>query len=128
MMKVGAMILAAAAVAFGDVTPRASTFNPRRIAEERSFDAPNLWLVSAGGRYIATQTGADAFGLIDTSTGKDVGAFGDHGGMGRHDGNWGQSDRLLATAGSDGTVKVWDATTRKEVVSIAGRDAHAGYT
>ncbi|HZL71705.1 MAG TPA: hypothetical protein VFC86_04545 [Planctomycetota bacterium] len=124
-MKTGAMVLAVVAFALGDVTPKSNAFNPRGLREERTFAAPGLWLLSPGGKYVATSTGGDSFGLIESATGRDLGAFGDHGGAGRHDGNWGASDRFLATTGSDGTVKVWDATTRKEVGSMK---PHSGFT
>lgn len=123
------MILAAIAVAIGDVTPRFGNFNPKRLVEERSFAAPGLWLLSAGGKYIASNKDGDSFNLIETSTGKDLGSFGGHGGAGRHDWNWGQSDRILATTAGDGAVKVWDATTRKEIASFTGdQQPHSGYT
>jgi WD40 repeat protein len=124
-MKAGAIVLAAIAVALGDVTPRASWFNPKRLREERSFAAPRAWLMSAGGRFIATTTGDDSFGIIDVASGRDLGAFGAHKNAAMHDGNWGGSDRYLATCDeSDAAVKVWDATTRKEVLSIS---PHPGY-
>ena len=124
-MKSAAILLSALASVLGDVTPRSSAFDPRRLVEERSISAGSLWLVSPGGRYIATATGADSFGLIDTATGRDVGQVGEHAGTVRHDGNWGQSDRFLATAGNDGTVKVWDAQARKEIASLT---PHEGFT
>lgn len=124
-MKPAAILLSALAFLAADVTPRSSSFDPRRLREERSFAAPGLWLLGAGGKFIATGSGRDAFGLIDATTGRDFGIVGDHGGQGRHDGNWGQSDRILATTSDAGLVKVWDATTRKELLSI---EPHAVYT
>jgi WD40 repeat protein len=123
-MKSGAMVLAVLAVLLGDVSPKSGTFNPKRLAKERDFAAPGLWLMSPGGRFITTATGIDSFGLIDATTGRELGRLGDHTG-GRHDGNWGRSDRILATTSNDGAVKVWDAITRKEVASLR---PHAGYT
>ncbi len=125
-MKAAAILLSALAVTLGDVTPRSSSFNPRRLGEERSFAAGGLWLVGPGGRYIATATGTDSFGLIDVATGRDLGAVGEHTGTVRHDGNWGQSERILATCAMDGSVKVWDATTRKEIAEF--KSPHPGYT
>ena len=124
-MKSAAILLSALVAVFGDVTPRSNTFDPKRLVEERSFSAASLWLVSPGGKYIATATGADSFGLIDATTGRDLGEVGEHAGTVRHDGNFGQSDRFLAIAGNDGTVKVWDATTRKEIASL---QPHEGFT
>src|SRR5262245_49071419 len=123
-MKTAAILLSGLALAFGDVTPRSSSFNPKRLGEERSFSAPGLWLVSPGGRFIATATDDTGFGLIEAATGRDFGTVGSHEG-GRHDGNWGQSDRILATTGEDGIVKAWDAGSRKEIASFK---PHAGYT
>lgn len=123
-MKAAAILLAASTVLVADITPKAGTFNPKRLSLERSFSAPGLWLFAPGGKYIATATGINSFGLIDVATGKDLGVLGDHP-LGRHDGNFGQSDRILATTSNDGEVKVWDATTRKEIGSFK---PHAGYT
>jgi len=124
-MKTAAILLSGLALAFGDVTPRSSSFNPKRLGEERSFSAPGLWLVSPGGRFIATSLDETTFGLIDAATGRDLGTVGKHESGGRHDGNWGQSDRILATTSGDGEVKVWDAVARKEIASFK---PHAGYT
>lgn len=123
-MKLGATVLAVLAVLLADVSPKSGTFNPKRLAKERDFAAPGFWLVSPGGRFITTATG-DSFGLIDATNGRDFGKLGDHVG-GRHDGNWGRSDRILATTSNDGAVKVWDATTQKEIASL--RPHAPGYT
>lgn len=125
-MKSAAILLAVLAAAAADVSPRASSFNPKRLVEERSFAAPNLWLVAPGGKYVATAIGGDSFGVIDVATGRDAGQIGDSGGGGRHDGNFGQSDRYLATTANDGPVRVWDAASRKEVASF--KLPHPGYT
>jgi len=114
-----------AALVLADVTPRTSTFDPRRLAEERSFAVPETWLVGAGGKYIATETGAGSIGLIDATTGRNLGVIDELGGPSRHDWNWGQSDRILAITAHDGNVKVWDATTRKEIASLK---PHEGMT
>lgn len=124
-MKTAAILLSGLALAFGDVTPRSSAFNPKRLGEERSFSAPLLWLLSPGGKYVATAIDDTGFGLMETATGRDLGSVGSHDKGGRHDGNWGQSDRIFATTSGDGEVKVWDAATRKE---IAAFKPHAGYT
>jgi WD40 repeat protein len=117
--------LAVLLAAFGpDVTPRLSPFYPRRLVEERTFDAPGLWLMAPGGKVIATAMGGDSFGLIDVATGRNF-ELGDHKPGGRHDGNFGQSERYLATTANDGPVKVWDAVTRKEIASFK---PHGGYT
>ena len=126
-MKLAAILLSTLAFIVGDVTPRSGSFNPKRLAQVRSFPAPGLWLLAPGGKFIATMTGGDGVGLIDATTGRDLGVLGDHGGSVRHDGNWGQSDRILATTASNGSVKVWDAVTRKEIGSIK-TPPHDGFT
>ena len=127
-MKTAALLLAAAALAATDISPKSGTFNPKRLQQERSFAAPGLWLFAPGGKYVATATGIDGFGLIDVVTGKDLGSIGNHPG-GRHDGNFGQNDHILATTSNDGEVRVWDATTRKEIASFVGdKQPHPGYT
>lgn len=120
-----ARLLILAALLLPDVTPRSSNFDPRRLVEERSIVVPETWLMGAGGKFIVTETGAGAVGLIDAANGRDLGQIGDHGGAGRHDWNWGQSDRVIASTASDGTVRAWDATTRKEIASLR---PHAGMT
>jgi WD40 repeat protein len=117
-MKFAAILLSGLAIAALDATPRGGTFNPKGLAEERTFPAPNAWLFSAGGRFIATEIDESAFGLIDTATGRDFGQLGKHP-RARHDGNFGQSDRVLATTGNNGDVKVFDALSRKELLSLA---------
>ena len=123
-MKAPAILLSAFLVA-ADATPRSVTFAPNRLALERSFPAPGLWLMAPGGRYIATETGGDSFGLLDAAAGRDLGVWGGHEGAARHDGNWGLSGRFLATCGMDGSVRVWDAATKKQVAIFS---PHAGYT
>jgi WD40 repeat protein len=127
-MKAAAILLPVLAALVADVTPRSSNFHPKRLVEERSFAAPGLWLVAPGGKFIATATGGDSVGLIDVATGRDLGVLGDHDNGGRHDGNFGQSDHILATTANDGTVKVWDAATRKEIATFKDPFPHAGYT
>ena len=123
-MKIAAILLSGLALASADATPRGGTFNPRILAEERSFPAPDAWLFSAGGRFIATEIGDTDFGLIDTATGKkDAEPLGKHR-RARHDGNFGQSDHILATTGNDGDVKVFNAISRKELFTIR---PHPGY-
>jgi hypothetical protein len=120
-----ARLLILAALLLPDVTPRSSTFDPRRLVEERSFAVPESWLMGAGGRFIVTETEAGELGLIDAATGRNLGPIGDASAAGRHDWNWGQSDRVIATTSNDGTVRAFDATTRKEIASLR---PHAGMT
>jgi WD40 repeat protein len=35
---------------------------------------------------------------------------------------WNQDDRRLATAGADGTIKVWDPSDGTEVLTLAGHN------
>ena len=124
-MKFVALVFAALVSLAPDVSPRSSSFHPKRLSEERSISAAGLWLIAPGGKFIATAAGGDSVGLIEVATGNDLGVLGEHSG-GRHDGNFGQSDRILATTANDGPVKVWDATTRKEIASF--KSPHPGYT
>ena len=124
-MKTAALLFSALAALAGDVTPHSSSVHPKRLAEERSFPAPGLWLISPGGKFIATEGPGDSFGLIDGATGRDLGRMGDAMAGGRHDGNWGQSGRFIAITSNDGSVRVWDATTRKETASMR---PHEGVT
>ena len=124
-MKTAAILLSSLTLAFGDVTPRSSSLNPKSLGVERSFSAPLLGNISPGGKYVATAIDETGFGLIDSATGRDLGILGSHDTGGRHDGNWGQSDRILATTSGDGIVKVWDAVARKEIGSFK---PHEGYT
>ncbi|HEY3226790.1 MAG TPA: hypothetical protein VGK61_07345 [Planctomycetota bacterium] len=124
-MKFTAILFAAAGVLFGDVTPRSNSLDPRRLVELRSYPAPGVWLVGSGGRFIATDTGGEEIGLLDAATGRDAGPLAGHGGSGRHDGNWSADGRTFASASNDGSVKVWDAVTRKEIASFT---PHTGYT
>lgn len=124
-MKTAAILFAAAGVLLGDVTPRSNALDPRHLVELRSYPTPGLWLVGSGGRFIATDSGAEEIGLLDAATGRDAGSLGGSGGSGRHDGNWGADGRTFASASNDGTVKVWDAATRKELASLT---PHTGYT
>ncbi|HTF56029.1 MAG TPA: hypothetical protein VK661_02070 [Planctomycetota bacterium] len=124
-MKSAAILFAAGWFLFGDVTPRSNSLDPRHLVELRSYPAPGLWLVGSGGRFIATDTGGDDIGLLDAATGRDLGPLTGSGGSGRHDGNWGADGRTFASASNDGTVKVWDAATRKELASLT---PHTGYT
>jgi WD40 repeat protein len=126
-MKAAAILLPVLAALAADVTPKSSAFNPRRLGEERSFAVTGLWLIAPGGKFIATEAGADGVGIVDVKTGLDMGVIGDHDGGGRHDGNFGQSDRILATTSNGGLVKVWDAATRKEIATFK-EPPHPGYT
>jgi len=124
-MKSAAILFAVVCVLFGDVTPRSNSLDPRRLVELRSYPAPGLWLVGSGGRFIAVDSGGDDIGLLDAATGREAGQLGGPGGSGRHDGNWGADGRTFASASNDGSVKVWDAVTKKELVSLT---PHTGYT
>jgi WD40 repeat protein len=125
MRLIAILFAAAASLSLPDATPKEGHFEPRGLAELRSFAAPGVWLVGPGGRFIATNAGNDEIGLIDVATGHELGLLGGHAPTGKHDGNWSANGRILASAGDDTSVKVWDAVTRREINSFT---PHAGYT
>jgi len=124
-MRPIAILFAAASLALADATPKSGQFEPKGLVELRSFVVSNVWLLGPGGRYIATSTGNDEIGLFDVATGRDLGLLGGHAPTGKHDGNWSLNGRILASAGDDTSVKVWDAVGRKEIASFT---PHAVFT
>jgi len=124
MMRTAAMVLAAAGLALADVAPKDDRTDCRRMGQISAVVADGLWLPSPGGRYVAYYQEND-IKILNAATGKEIGTLQGNGDGGIQDGGWCANGRLLATAGYDAVVKVWDVQTLKEVASIS---AHAGYT
>ena len=61
--------------------------------------------------------------LIDTQDGKEIQALNGHTGL-IHDSGWSRDGRLIATAGYDAAVHVWDVSTGKSLLRVY---PHAGY-
>src|SRR5262249_7390325 len=78
--------------------------------------------LSPGGQAFAV-FGATVVRLVDTVEGREIQTLNGHTGL-IHDSGWSRDGRLIATAGYDAAVRVWDATTGKSRPPIY---PHAGY-
>jgi WD40 repeat protein/uncharacterized caspase-like protein len=61
--------------------------------------------------------------LFDVATGREVGAIKGHG-KGVTDVAFNRDGKLLASGGTDNTIKIWDVTTKSEVRTLAGHTAN----
>jgi hypothetical protein len=116
-----ALVLALAVPAGADTSPPRRGVDYHRFVELERVGAWGAWYIAPGGRFVANQSGADV-ALIDVATGREHGSLKGHA-AGVHDAGFSSNGKLVATAGQDATVKVWDLATLKELRSI---DAHAG--
>ncbi|MBI4563538.1 MAG: hypothetical protein HY716_02460 [Planctomycetes bacterium] len=114
MLSFSAGLLFALSVA-ADITPGGAAIDARRFVEVGSAPAAAPWLPGAG-RYACARKGNEVE-VIDTRTGATTGSLSGHAG-GIHDGGWSANGKILATSGSDGSVKVWDVASLEELASI----------
>lgn len=115
-------LLTLTTLAWADTSPRTENIDPTRFTLLRSFAAPHASILSPAGQFLLAYNGNNST-LVDLRAGREAGELAGHT-ANIHDGHFSLDGKLVATAGYDGTVRIWDTAARKELRSIAG---HAGY-
>jgi len=125
-MRITPLLLFAVCLpAVADTSGRTITVDPRKFTELYTYRPPRVtWQITGGGKYLLSKGPGNSIGVVDVATGKDLGLLKGHTGN-LHDAGYSRDGRFLATAGYDGTSKVWDLQAMKEVASV---NAHAGYS
>jgi WD40 repeat protein len=90
----------------------------------RSFGPVRASSLSPAGDRVAVYSG-NAVKLVDVREGKEVFILSGHTAQ-IHDSGWSRDGRILATSGYDGTVRIWQVATGRELARL--QSPHAGYT
>lgn len=106
-----------------DVSPREELVDPRRFTLLRSFASSHASILSPSGQYLLSYTGNTPT-LVDLRTGRELGRLEGHTGP-IHDGHFSEDGRVVCTAGMDGTVRLWETATLRELHSLSAHDGYA---
>ena len=117
-------LLALPLAAFADTSGRRRSIDVGRFVEVADYDPGRRpWMVSPDGRSFITRVGGDV-GVYEAATGRELGILRGHADK-LHDAGWSRNGRFLATAGYDGTARVWNLQTLKPLAAVR---AHDGYS
>jgi WD40 repeat protein len=121
ILKGDPYLLGLAAVGLrADTSPCFDAFDPKRIAVLAQHAPGNVFAV--GAKYAALSDNGEVK-ILDPLSGDEKFAFPGHAGE-IHDGEFDRSGLLLATSGSDGSVKIWDLLHGREIRTLR---PHPGY-
>jgi WD40 repeat protein len=126
-MKTRAALVAILAVlgaqgARADSSRRREIVDLTRLELLRSIGKGYTHSLAPGGQAFAVFD-ANVVRLIDTGDGKEIQTLNGHAGL-IHDSGWSRDGRLIATAGYDAAVHIWDVSTGKSQLRVY---PHAGY-
>ena len=105
-----------------DSSRRREVVDLTRLELLRSIGKGWTHSLAPGGQAFAVFD-ANVVRLIDTADGKEIQTLNGHAGL-IHDAGWSRDGRLIATAGYDAAVHVWDVSSGKSLLRIY---PHAGY-
>src|SRR2546430_12960759 len=112
----------ASAPACADSSRRRAVVDLTRLELLRTITKGWTHSLAPGGQGFAVFD-ANVVRLIDTYEGKEYQTLSGHAGL-IHDSGWSRDGRMIATAGYDAAVHVWDVGTGKSLLRLY---PHAGY-
>jgi WD40 repeat protein len=126
-MKIRAALVAILAIlgaqgVRADSSRRREVVDLTRLELLRTLGKGYTHSLAPGGQAYAVYD-ANVVRLIDTADGKEIQTLNGHAGL-IHDSGWSRDGRLIATAGYDAAVHVWDVSTGKSQLRVY---PHAGY-
>jgi len=107
----------------GDSSMRRDMVDLSRFELVRSFGPVRVSTLSPAGDRFAVFS-RNNVKIFDAGDGKECLVLTGHTAQ-IHDSGWSRDGRILATAGYDGTVRLWDVAAGRELSRLA---AHPGYT
>jgi len=122
MLRYLPLLALATTPVWADTSPKVRWPDPRGFTLLKTLGIPRAMLLSANGRFLVSYGGGQAE-VFDVEQGRAIGAFEEHEGD-IHDGRMSADGELVATAGEDGRVRIWETRTRRQRHAL---EAHAGF-